>query len=107
MFEITTVNDQPVLSSNGMKELQKLKEFQITKQEMQNEEDELKMFAKGWMEENNKTNCEMGGIKFTLTKQSVRKTIDKKRLTAELPDIAEEYTKETVVAPSVRMDYGD
>lgn len=87
--------------------LQTLKEFQITLQEMQNEEKELKEMFGEVMDKYGVTSIEVDDVTITRRKPSTRTSIDSKRLKADRPDIFEEYSKVSNVAGSTLFDYGD
>lgn len=87
--------------------MQTLKEFQITKQEMENEEKEVKEIIAEAMDKFGVSSFEIDGITFTRKAPHTRTTIDTKRLKAERPEVAEEYSKTTTVAGSLVVDYGD
>lgn len=108
-MEIEVVNGTLVPNSELAHEIQKLAEFQITVKEMKDEEEMIKeMFSKKFAElgiEPHTVN--IGGATFTYTKQSVRKTLDQKRFKAELPELADQYTKETTVKAGWKVSYGN
>lgn len=108
-FNIEVVNGTLVPNSELAHEIQKLAEFQITVQEMKNEEELIKemlskKFGELGIEPHSVT---IAGSTFSYVKPSVRKTIDSKRLKEELPDIAEEYSKETKVKAGWKVSYGN
>jgi hypothetical protein len=73
---------------------------QILKQEIENEDKELReMFAKV-MEANGINSIELEELTITFRKPHTRTTIDSKRLKAEKPTIAEEYSKVSTVPGS-------
>lgn len=108
-IKVEVVNGTLVPSAGMARELQKLKEFQITLQEMKNEEDEMKeaiarAFAEAGVEPHT---VSLAGAQFVYKKGSTRTSIDSKRLKAEKPEIAEQYTKVTNVSPSWSIKYDD
>lgn len=84
-----------------------LKDFQITLQEMLNEEKELKEWAYGIMEVNNIDSFEIDGVTFSRRKAHVRITVDSKRLKAEQPKIYEMYSKASNVSGGTTIDWGE
>ena len=55
------------------------------------------------MRENNVKSLECGNITFTRVAESTRSSIDSKKLKAEMPEIAEKYTKQTKIGESLRI----
>ena len=84
---------------NKMKEFERRKvEIEIAEKQLR--EELLEAFEKygidNWHTEDN-------SIRATYRKGTTRVTIDSKKLKEDLPDIAEEYSKEVVVKPSVEL----
>ena len=82
-----------------------LKDFQKKKIEMEIQEKQLREELLEAMEKYgvHSWQTEDGSIKAIYKKASKRTTIDTKRLKEELPDIAEEYSKESEVKSSVAL----
>lgn len=109
MLEIEVVNGALVPNEEMARELQKLKEFQVTMQEMKNEETAIKQaldqaFEKAGIE---KHTVEFAGAKFVYNKPSTRTSVDSKKLKEEMPDIYEAYKKVSNVNGSWTADYGN
>lgn len=75
---------------------------QIVKQEIENEDKELREMFMKVMDENAVTSLELEELGLTITyrKPHQRTTIDSKRLKAERPDVAELYSKVSTVPGS-------
>lgn len=82
-----------------------LKDFEKKKVEMEIQEKQLREELLSAMEKYGITNWQTddGSIKAIYKKATKRTTIDTKRLKEELPDIAEEYSKESEVKSSVAL----
>lgn len=110
MSDITIYNDNGVqrlqLAPEMARDIRTLQQFQITKQEMNNMEQDIKERISAVMEQYNIDTFEIDGIKFTKKKPHTRTTIDSTRLKKERPDIAAEYSKVSQVAGSLSIDYG-
>lgn len=108
-FNIEVVNGALIPNNELAREIQKLAEFQITVQEMKNEEELIKEMLTHTFEENGiePHTVNIGGATFIYTKPSVRKTLDQKRFKAELPELADQYTKETTVKAGWKVSYGN
>lgn len=109
MFEIEVVNGALVPNDELTKELQKLKEFQVTMQEMKNEEAAIKealdkAFEKAGIDRHT---VEFSGTRFVWKKPSVRTSVDSKKLKEEMPDIYEAFKKVSNVNGSWTADYGN
>ena len=87
--------------------VQKIIEFQKQKAQMDILEKELKQGLKEKMEELGMTGFSIKGLNATIRKATTRKTIDSKRMQAEIPEIYESYLKESQVASSITLSYDE
>ena len=83
--------------------LQKLKEFQITKQEMDNQEKEIKQAIQKAMEENGIKGFENDDVKISYVAPTQRVSVDTAKMKEE--GIYDLYTKTSEVKASVRLTY--
>ena len=83
--------------------LQKLKEFQITKQEMDNQEKEIKQAIQKAMEENGIKSFENEDVKISYVAPTERVSVDTAKMKEE--GIYDFYTKASEVKASVRLTY--
>lgn len=85
----------------------KIKEFNKAKKEMEYQEQLLK---DGLMEAMNQVGIKkfiIEGLSATIKDETVRKSLDTKRLQAECPDIYEAYLKESKVKSSITLSIGE
>lgn len=101
--EIKVLDNQILLPEQVKHELQKLKEFQITIQEMKNEEAEIKEALLKAMEENGVKSFENDIVKFTYIAPTTRKTVDTNALKEQ--GLYDSFTKETPVKSTVKITY--
>lgn len=101
--EITVTENQIELPEAVKHELQKLREFQITKQEMDNEEKAIKQAIQKAMEDNGIKSFENDDVKITYIAPSQRVSVDTAKLKEE--GIYDYYTKTSEVKASVRLAY--
>ena len=80
------------------------KEFLKLQLEMDLKMKEVKEKVKSAMEEYGITSFDNDDLTITYRKGTTRKSIDSKKLKEELPDIYEEYLKESTVASSVIVE---
>lgn len=83
-----------------------IREFEKMKAEMDLKEKELKQALKENMEKYNITTWIADGLCAKYKSATTRKSIDTKRLKEELPDIYEEYLKESNVSSSISLTVG-
>lgn len=88
-------------------QLQKLQQYQEIKLKAEMLEKELKAELLHAMEEYGIKKWSNDYFQATYIGETERSSIDSKRLKAELPDIAEEYTKTSKVKSSVRVSFND
>ena len=81
----------------------KIADLQETIKRLTELQNSVREKMKEYMEDNGIDKMESAILKVTLRKGSVRTTIDSKRLKEEHPEIAAEYEKQTVVAPSIQI----
>lgn len=106
-MQIEVVNGALVPNAAMVKAIRDLAQFQVKAQAMKNEEELLKRaidkaYKDAGIEPRTTT---FAGANFIYRKPSTRTTIDSKRLKAELPDIAKEYSKETTTSGSWSVNY--
>lgn len=78
--------------------------FNKKKLEMDLIEKELKEKIKEAMEENNIfETVNLGELKISYRKSSIRTTVDSKKLKEDMPDIFEEYSKKSNVSSSISL----
>lgn len=80
------------------------KEFLKLQLEMDLKMKEVKEKVKSAMEEYGITSFDNDDLTITYRKGTTRKSVDSKKLKEELPDIYEEYLKESTVASSVIVE---
>ena len=83
--------------------LQKLKEFQITKQEMDNQEKEIKQAIQKAMEEHGIKSFEIEDVKISSVPPTQLVSVNKAKMKDE--GIYDLYTKASEVKASVRLTY--
>ena len=106
MNELVLSNGEELVASEAFAQrIKKLAEFQITLQEMKNEEEEVKEIFRAAMEKYNVKAIEVGGVRITRVDPTVRTSVDSKRLKAEQPAIYNEYSKTTTVKGSIKIQY--
>lgn len=97
-------NNDIVVEQNLIEDFIKFKKL---KDEMDLKEKEFKQALKDAMEKVGKNNFIVPGLSATLKKATTRKSVDTTRLKNELPDIYEEYLKESPVASSITLTIAD
>lgn len=108
MNELVLVNGEQLVASDAFAQrCRKLSEFQVTLQEMKNEEEEVKEIFRAAMEKHGVKTIEVAGVRITRIDPTTRTTIDSKRLKAEQPSIYNEYSKTTTVKGGVRIQYDE
>lgn len=105
MEEIVKVENGQVVVAQEM--INKIIEFEKYKKEMEYQE---KLLKEGLMEAMNEVGIKkfiVNGLSATIKDGTTRTTIDSKRLKEELPDIFEEYSKTSVVKPSITISVAE
>lgn len=105
MYQVEVKEGNLELSEQVLYELKKLQEFQITLQEMKNEEEEIKEALYKAMYENGVKSFESDFFKINLIEPTTVTTIDSKRLKEECPEIAETYSKTSEKKGYVKISY--
>lgn len=109
MLDVKTVNGDIILPEPVLREITKLQEFQITKQEMENEEKEIKEAIYKAMSENGIKSFAIDGVvRFTCIAPTVSKTLDKKKVTDLINDMGldvEDYQKTSNKSGYVKVEY--
>ena len=109
MLEVKVKDNNIVLPEPVQREIIKLQEFQITKQEMENEEKEIKEAIYKAMSEHGIKSWNIEGIaKFTCIAPTVQKNLDKKKVT-ELIEMSglnlEDYQKTVNKNGYLKVEY--
>ena len=105
MLDITVDNGQMVVGEKAMQELKTLHDFQITLQEMKNEENAIKEAMMKAMADNGIKSYENDFIKISYLPESERKTVDTEEMKKE--GVYDMYSKTVKVKPQVRITYLD
>lgn len=106
------MNEEIVILNNGEITIEesivnKIKEFNKLKKEIEYQEKLLKDGLMKAMEAVGKKNFAMNGLSATIKAGSTRTSIDTTRLKSECPDIWEAYSKTTEVKPSIVLTISD
>lgn len=111
MLEVKVIDDQLVIPEAVQKEILKLQEFQITKQEMENEEKAIKEALYNAMEQNGIKSWDIEGIcKFTVIGPTESKSFDKNKVQAliEVSGLnTEDYQKTVKKSGYLKVTYYD
>ncbi len=105
MNELVKYEDGQI--SVAQETLEKIKQLNIVKMEMEMIEKQIKVDLLKLMEENGIKKWENDAFTVTYVAPTKRETLDSKRLKEECPEIAEAYTKSSEVKASVRIAYND
>jgi predicted phage-related endonuclease len=105
MNELVKIEDNQIVIANET--IEKIKNFQKIKAEMDLIEKDLKQQLKDKMEEVGLKKFIVNGLCATIKNATTRTTLDSKKLKEELPDIYEEYSKTTEVASSISLTIGE
>jgi predicted phage-related endonuclease len=105
MNELVKIEDNQIVIANET--IEKIKNFQKLKAEMDLIEKDLKQQLKDKMEEVGLKKFIVNGLCATIKNATTRTTLDSKKLKEELPDIYEEYSKTTEVASSISLTIGE
>lgn len=105
MKELVEIKDNEIIVQQEA--VKKLREFQKVKLQMDLMEKELKQGLKNAMELIGKKDFVIDGLAIKYKEPYVRKSIDSTRLKKDLPDIYEDYLKETNVAGSVSLTFSE
>ncbi len=87
--------------------IQQIKDFTKIKEELDLKEKELKQDLKEAMEELGLKKFIVNGLCATIKEATIRKSLDTTRIKEEMPDIYEEYLKETPVSSSITLTIAD
>lgn len=87
--------------------LEEMKRLHQTRVQLEMKEEEIKHALLAAMKQNNVKQFKNNVFTVTYKNPSTRKTFDSKRLKEELPDIYEEFEKETSVKATVLLRYHD
>ena len=105
MNELVSIKDNEIVVQKEA--VKKLREFQETKLKMDLMEKELKSKLKEAMESIGKKDFVIDGLAIKYKEPYVRKSIDSTRLKKDLPDVYDEYLKETNVSGSVSLTFSE
>ena len=103
MEQIKVVNSQLVLSEQAKQILKEMRDFEITKQEMENKFKEVKLAIQKAMVENEVKSCDSEYVKITYVAPTQRVSVDTAKMKEE--GIYDFYTKASEVKASVRLTY--
>lgn len=101
MNELVTIKNNEIEIQKEA--VEKLRNFQKLKLQMDLIEKEIKEGVKQAMETLGKKSFAIEGLAVTYKAPTTRKSLDSKKLKEELPDIYEEYLKESNVSSSVTL----
>jgi predicted phage-related endonuclease len=101
MNELVKVEDGKIIVEQDI--VKQIREFEQFKAEMDLKEKHLKEALKEAFEQYGITSWSTDGLSAKYKSATTRKSIDTKRLKEELPDIYEEYIKESNVASSISL----
>lgn len=105
MNELVEIKDNEIVVQQEA--VQKLKDFQKMKLQMDLMEKELKQGLKEAMEAIGKKDFVIDGLAIKYKEPYVRKSIDSTRLKKDMPDIYDDYIKETNVSGSVSLTFSE
>ncbi len=105
MHELVEIKDNEIVVQKEA--VKKLRDFQQLKLQMDLMEKELKKGLKEAMEQIGKKDFVIDGLAIKYKEPYVRKSVDSARLKKELPDVYEEYQKETNVSGSVSLTFSE
>lgn len=105
MFDISVKDQQIIISERALHEMKKLQEFQLTIQEMENEEKEIKQAMTEAMRKAGVKKFENDFISISYVPESTRENLDKAKLKEKHPNIYKECVKESKVKDFVRITY--
>lgn len=105
MNDIVKIENNEIIVSKDV--VEQIKEFQKIKEKMDLMEKELKANLKEAMESVGIEKFIINGLCATVKKGTTRRSLDTKKLKEDLPDIYEEYLKESPVASSITLTYAE
>lgn len=103
MNELVEIKDNEIVVQKEV--VEKLKNFQKLKLQMDLMEKELRQGLKEAMEQMGKHDFAVDGLIIKYKDPFIRKSVDSTRLKKELPDVYESYLKETNVSGSVSLTF--
>ena len=101
--EVKVIDNQLVLSEQAKQILKEMRDFEITKQEMDNQEKEIKQAIQKAMEEHGIKSFENEDVKISYVAPTQRVSVDTAKMKEE--GIYDLYTKTSEVKASVRLTY--
>lgn len=105
MNELVEIKDNEIVVQKEA--VEKLKNFQKIKLQMDLMEKELRQGLKEAMEQMGKHDFAVDGLIIKYKDPFIRKSVDSTRLKKELPDVYESYLKETNVSGSVSLTFSE
>ena len=105
MNELVKIEDGKIKVAKEV--VNQIKEFEKLKLEMDLKEKELKKNLKEAMEKCKTKKWIADGLCATIKDGTTKKCLDTKRLKEELPDIYEEYLRESEVSSSITLTIGE
>ena len=101
--EVKVIDNQLVLSEQAKQILKEMRDFEITKQEMENKFKEVKLAVQKAMIENEVKSCDSEYVKITYVAPTQRVSVDTAKMKEE--GIYDLYTKTSEVKASVRFTF--
>ncbi len=105
MNELVKIENNEIVIANET--IEKIKNFEKVKAEMDLMQKDLKQQLKDKMESLGIKKFIANGLCATIKNATTRTTLDSKKLKEELPDIYEEYSKTSDVASSITLTVAD
>ncbi len=103
--ELVKIEDNKIVIAEEV--IQQIKDFTKLKEEFDLKEKELKQDLKEAMEKLGLKKFIVNGLCATIKEATTRKSLDTTRIKKEMPDIYEEYLKETPVSSSITLTIAD
>lgn len=103
--ELVKIEDNKIVIAEEV--IQQIKDFTKLKEEFDLKEKELKQDLKEAMEKLGLKKFIVNGLCATIKEATTRKSLDTTRIKEEMPDIYEEYLKETPVSSSITLTIAD
>lgn len=103
--ELVKIEDNKIVVAEEV--IEQFKNFIKLKEEFDLKEKELKQGLKEAMEKLEIKKFVANGLCATIKEATVRKSLDTTRIKTEMPDIYEEYLKETPVSSSITLTIAD
>jgi DNA (cytosine-5)-methyltransferase 3A len=99
----TEENSLAVLKSEAAEIINTVANLTLQKKQLEEQEKEMRLQLQAAMEKYGVKSFENDKVKFVYVAPTVRSTIDSKKLKAEMPEVAEKYSKTSNVSASVKI----